>query len=89
MSRVTDIDLEVSRIVRHLRRANDQTQEDVATLMRPQHPTWTRTTVSEVDRGKRPITMGESTSLCAALDTSLIGLYAALNRATRPTLRGR
>ena len=74
MSRATAIDALIGRNVRALRAFHALGQEDLAGMMAAQHPTWTRQTVSEVERGRRGVLVSEVLTLTNVLDVELVRL---------------
>ena len=76
MGKPNDFDALVGRNVRVYRVARGLGQLDVAHRMAPVHPTWTRATVSELERGRRGILVGELRDLAAVLDTSMTALLS-------------
>jgi DNA-binding XRE family transcriptional regulator len=76
MSRTTEIDAQIGRNVRVLRAYWQYDQKTVAKAMHDQHPTWTRQTVSEVERGLRAVLVSEAYGLAAVFHTTLARLLS-------------
>jgi transcriptional regulator with XRE-family HTH domain len=71
MSKVTAIDAVIARNMRLLRVHRQMDQRDVSDRMFPAHPTWTRQTVSEIERGRRAVLVSEASDLAAIFGVSL------------------
>jgi transcriptional regulator with XRE-family HTH domain len=71
MSKVTAHDAVIGRNLRILRAHRRMQQRDLADQMFPAHPTWTRQTVSEIERGRRAVLVSEARDLAAIFDVSL------------------
>lgn len=57
------VDAVIGCNVRMLRAGAFSTQQDIAEKMAAYHPTWTRQTVGEVERGRRAVLVSEAQSL--------------------------
>jgi transcriptional regulator with XRE-family HTH domain len=71
MSKVTAIDVVIARNMRLLRVHRQMDQRDVSDRMFQAHPTWTRQTVSEIERGRRAVLVSEARDLAAIFGVSL------------------
>lgn len=61
----------LARNIRRARLAADLSQDDVAVRMRSVgHPTWSRTTVSELERAGRGLDVDELVRLCQVVDST-------------------
>ena len=77
--RANDADRMVGRTVKVLRQINNLTQQRVAEAMVGRgHATWSRATVSEVERGNRSVSIGEWVDLAASLDAVPAALVASI-----------
>lgn len=65
-----DVSQRVGRKLRVYRIDRGLEQEDIGRRMRLAHGTWTRSTVSQVERGQRAITVDELRDLASILDTT-------------------
>jgi transcriptional regulator with XRE-family HTH domain len=80
MSDVVAANIRAYRVVRHL------SQEDLASWMRKlEHATWTSSTVSEVERGNRNVTIDELLALAFMLNAELVDLLDATGLDRRTT----
>ena len=78
MSRATKADQLVGANVRKLRLLQGLEQRHIAAAMAMTHPTWSPPTVSEIERGRRAVTVGELVDLA-----HILGVQATLLLAER------
>jgi transcriptional regulator with XRE-family HTH domain len=71
MGKTSAHDVVIGRNLRILRAHRRLQQRDVADRMVPAHPTWTRQTVSDVERGRRAVLVSEAVDLAAIFRVSL------------------
>jgi len=71
MSRVTTVDKVIGHNLRLLRTHRRMEQQDLANHMASAHPTWSQSTVSEIECGRRAVLVSEARDLAAIFDVSL------------------
>jgi transcriptional regulator with XRE-family HTH domain len=76
MSRARPIDARIGRNVRALRALRYIRQEDLAARMAQLNPTWTRQTVSDIERGHRAVLVSEALDLADCFDIDLAVLLS-------------
>lgn len=70
----TDVSRRVGHNLRVYRADRGFQQEDIAVRMASPHPTWKRTTVSQIERGHRAVTVDELLDLAVILEVEMVDL---------------